>query len=124
MGLKIKSKAKAPELACGPAMAGEDTINAGVGQGSTSVEYPDGSIVDSKEVVGEAKVYDAPAYVTISMGLTRNLGNYESVKLHVGVTLPCAPTSEDIDATYQEGKGWVDARINQLNQELTDSLGQ
>ena len=123
MGLKIKAKAKAPTVAPEQAIAGDEAVNAKVGVGSVSKEYPDGSIVEHQEVVGEKVTPDAPAYVSVSMGVTRNVGNYESVKIHVGITLPCAPTSDDIDATYNEAKGWVDARVEQINQEVTDSLG-
>lgn len=37
-----------------------------------------------------------PAYVEISLGVTRNLGNYESLRVQATVTLPCLPTEEAI----------------------------
>lgn len=39
-----------------------------------------------------------PAFVRVAVGQTYNLGNFESMRLDVSVTLPCRV--EDVDATY------------------------
>ena len=37
-----------------------------------------------------------PAYVSVSQGLTKNMGDYNSVKLNVHVSLPCLPHDDDV----------------------------
>lgn len=39
-----------------------------------------------------------PAYVRASAGVTRNLGEYESLRVDVSITVPCYP--EEIDQVY------------------------
>lgn len=65
-----------------------------------------------------------PALVEVSIGLTRNLGNFESVRLHVGLTLPCNPSEEEINSAYEEAKGWVDTRIEALSADIDKELGK
>lgn len=89
-----------------------------------SKQFSDGSETQDHEQVGIATFTGPVALVEVSMGVTRSIGKFESVKLHVGLTLPCNPTAEDIDATYHEAKGWVDARVEAINQEITDELGK
>lgn len=92
--------------------------------GTVSTTHKDGSIVETKENVGGEVAYqEATANVGISVGLTRNLGNYESIKFTVSIHLPCLPTEEDIEQTYEDGKIWVDNKIDAINQEITDNLG-
>lgn len=40
-----------------------------------------------------------PAFIRVNAGKTLNLGNYESLRIDVSVTLPCLP--EDIEDTYE-----------------------
>lgn len=44
------------------------------------------------------KVPADPAYVSVGLGLTENLGNYESLRLDVRVTLPCGTSDAEIKA--------------------------
>lgn len=103
--------------------ATDDVTYAAEAVGVTTKEYKDGSITEEVEQLGSVKSSAPMASVHISMGVTRNLGNYESVKVSVGVTLPCLPTAEDIDETYTQGKGWVDDRINAINEEVSAQIG-
>nr|DAO11059.1 MAG TPA: hypothetical protein [Caudoviricetes sp.] len=45
-----------------------------------------------------AELRDKGCVVYYEKSLTKNLGNYESAKITVGVTLPINPTSEEVDA--------------------------
>lgn len=49
-------------------------------------------VIDDKEVEVDLDVEmfeTAPAHVEVSAGLTRNLGDYESLKVHVTMRVPC-----------------------------------
>jgi len=51
-----------------------------------------------------------PASISVKAGVTINLGNYESGRVDVMLTMPCYP--EEVDATYNEVKEWVDSRVD------------
>lgn len=56
------------------------------------------------------------AEVTYELGTTRNLGNYESVRIAVGVRLPTSV--EGISAAYEAAKKFVDERVGKFNSEV------
>jgi len=39
-----------------------------------------------------------PAYVRVNAGMTKNMGNYESLRVDVSLTLPCYP--EEVDKVF------------------------
>lgn len=51
-----------------------------------------------------------PAKVTVSNGLTLNLGNYESARLDVSISVPCY--REEIDEAYTFAQNWVERRLS------------
>ena len=51
------------------------------------------------------------AHVRYAHGVTLNMGNYESARIDVEVTLPCGATSAAIAKTYDYAKKWVTGRI-------------
>ena len=52
-----------------------------------------------------------PAYVMIKGGLTKNIGNFESVRVDVSVSMPCAPNDQAILETYGKVSLMVDDLI-------------
>lgn len=59
-----------------------------------------------------------PAFVRVSAGQTYNLGNYESMRLDVSVTLPCRV--QDVEDTYTRASEFV---AEKLQEEETQWLG-
>ncbi len=55
------------------------------------------------------------AHVGYEEGFTRNLGNFESLRVTVHVTLPCAPTSIAIEAAYKQAQAFVQAHLGALH---------
>ena len=49
-----------------------------------------------------------PATVNAEIGLTINIGNYESVRVHVGVTVPCY--KEEVEDCYQWAKDFAESK--------------
>ena len=49
------------------------------------------------------------ARVKVMSSVTRNLGDYNSVKVEVGLDLPCYEC--DIEHTYNQAADWVSAKI-------------
>lgn len=56
------------------------------------------------------------AHVSVSAGTTINMGNYESVKIQVSVTVPC--DKDDLDSTYEFGVSWVDEKMKKAMAEI------
>jgi hypothetical protein len=75
-----------------------------------------GSETDVQEVVDEKMFKDPPCNVGVSVGFTRNMGNYESMKFQVSINIPCA--MEDVDEAYIAGKEWVEERVNKINDDF------
>lgn len=61
----------------------------------------------NKEIVTELDCAN-PAYVRVDGGLTKNLGDYNSAKIGVSVSLPCLPNKDAIKACYKEASELVD----------------
>ena len=56
--------------------------------------------------------------VHVELGNTANMGNYNSAKFSVGISMPC--DLEDIDATYVFCQDWVDKKLVVLNNEAKE----
>lgn len=79
------------------------TVTASISEsGDKVLEYSTGEKLATKTL-------ERPAEVSISVGLTLNLGNYESARIDVGLKLPCEP--DDIDTVYAYTEQWVEARL-------------
>lgn len=121
MAMVIKKKS-APKEEVGESLNPSKVV-AKVGQGTVTKEFKDGSTTDEHFPLKEVQSAEPMASVHVSVGITRNLGNYESVKINVGVTLPCRPDADEIEQTYTEAKGWVDSKIEAINEEVSAQLG-
>lgn len=53
----------------------------------------------------------SPAYVRVSASATKNLGNFNSVKVQVDISLPCYPEGTEIDRVYDIASAWVNQKI-------------
>lgn len=56
--------------------------------------------------------------VQVALGYTKNLGNYESLRVDVSLEMPCALGSED--AAFSTAFDWVDGKVN----EVLEGLGE
>ena len=56
-----------------------------------------------------------PAFVRVNAGKTLNLGNYESLRIDVSISLPCLP--EDINATYEQAADFAFSKL--MDEEAT-----
>lgn len=58
-----------------------------------------------------AEPISTPATITVSSGITLNLGNYESLRIDVGISLPCKPTKKDVEDTYTKALQFVEEKL-------------
>ena len=71
---------------------------------------------EEREQIEVSRFVTDPAYVTFACGATLNMGNYQSLRIDVRVSLPCY--IEEIDDMYITAKKWVDERLNKELKEL------
>lgn len=69
-----------------------------------------------QERIPSEKFTEAPAYVMVKAGATVNLGNYESARVDVSLSYPCR--TEEVDATFDKVKKWVDKRVGEEYAEM------
>lgn len=74
---------------------------------------------EEREQIEVSRFATEPAYVGVAIGTTMNMGNYESLRMEVRITLPCYV--EEIDEIYLKAKDWVDER---LDKEIADIRGK
>ena len=51
-----------------------------------------------------------PAKVSVSMGLTLNLGNFQTARLDISLLVPCY--REEVEGAYAYAREWVETRVN------------
>lgn len=86
-------------------------------------QHKDGSSEEEKEVLAEQQFSGPTANIGVSMGLTKNLGEYNNIKFQVSIHMPCQPDAQDIEDTYEQCKAWVDDKVNAINAEIEEQLG-
>lgn len=52
-----------------------------------------------------------PAFVRVAAGQTYNLGNFESMRIDVSVTLPCVATEKGVEAAYARASDFVAEKL-------------
>lgn len=73
---------------------------------------------DQKEEVIEAVMFETdPAYIRIAHGVTKKIGEYESLRIDVAITLPCY--QETIDQTASD----LGDRVGKLMEAELDEYG-
>ena len=73
---------------------------------------------DGVEDIGTVVIKGPPANVGVSMSRTLNLGEFNSAKVEVSCHIPCKPTQEDMDGTFEFAKQWADEKMEILVDEL------
>jgi hypothetical protein len=60
------------------------------------------------------------ANVGMKVGITKNLGNYESVRVDVSLFLPCEPDAKSVDDAFETVSIWCDLKMEEINKEYED----
>ncbi len=101
-----------------------EKITMGQAVGTTTKQHKDGSTEETQEVLGSGEFKGPMAVVQVSMSMTKNLGNFESLKFSASISMPCVPDGAEIEETYQNCREWVDGKVNDFNEEVSEQLGQ
>jgi len=54
------------------------------------------------------------ADIRVSLGATLNMGNYESLRIGVDLSVPCEPNTKSIESAFQSAATFVDEKLDQL----------
>ena len=74
---------------------------------------------DRRKVIEVRKFETDPAFVRVSAGVTKNLGNYESLRVDVSITAPCY--IEEVNAVQ---KNVAELVASMLDEEVEQYLGK
>ena len=58
-----------------------------------------------------ARMIESPIMVSTSVGLTINLGNFESARVNAGISFPCKNDAAEIDATFKKAWTLVESEV-------------
>ena len=76
---------------------------------------------ESEDVIAIHKFETEPAKVTVDYALTINLGNFESAKIGVSVTVPCY--AEELSQAYEFAQAWAEERLTRERDMITAGRG-
>lgn len=77
----------------------------------------EGPIEEQDELIEVQVFVVKPAEVRFGVGATINMGNFESARVDVMVTVPCY--KEEVDDAYEFAKKWAWARLKAESGEIT-----
>lgn len=69
-----------------------------------------------EEILSVHRFVTEPAEVGVTTALTMNLGNYESARVSVSLTMPCYV--EEVDKTYEWAQRWVEQRLTEERNQI------
>lgn len=76
---------------------------------------------ESEDIIAIHKFETEPAKVSVDYALTINLGNFESAKIGVTVTVPCY--REELDQAYEFAQAWAEERLTRERDSVTAGRG-
>lgn len=74
---------------------------------------------EKRKVIEVRKFVTEPAFVRVNAGVTKNLGNYESLRVDVAITVPCYV--EEVEAVQKRTAEMV---ADMLDSEVEEYLGK
>ncbi len=86
--------------------------------GSISVQrtnYHSGQVVS--DVSEDGELLDVPvfvtdpAYVEVQGSITRNMGDFNSVRIQVSLSMPALPEMSEVERVYAMASAWVEERL-------------
>jgi len=86
--------------------------------GKSSIEDKNGSVVESEETLATMVSNEQMANVGISLGYTKNLGNYESAKVQVSIHLPSLPETESLNTAFAFAEKWANDKMEEIVSQL------
>lgn len=81
----------------------------------------DAQIEEEDKVLEVHKFITEPAQVSFEVGVTMNMGNYESARVTVGLRVPCY--KEEISDAYAYARSWAEKIISEEKEAIKEAKG-
>lgn len=106
----------------------QEDLGAYKAKGKAQTQHPSGAVVE-EVMESEGKPLPAPgdpaatvlAHPSIRLGQTLNIGNYNSVKMEVSLTMPCTP--EQLEPCWDFISEWASEKMNEILVAAKDAYG-
>lgn len=78
-----------------------------------------GNVIDTEEeVLGEVTVDKPMANVGVKLGTTKNLGDYESLRVDVSLFMPSETDKKSLEKTFKKTFKWVDNKLDKIMEDV------
>lgn len=86
--------------------------------GKRIARSPVASVVKDGKTTQKAKparkFTSEPAEIRIDLGATLNMGNYESLRIGISLSVPCPNTKTGIESAFKASEKYVEAKLDKL----------
>lgn len=86
--------------------------------GKVSVTDENGKEQETTEVVDEMIVDENMANVGVKVGTTKNLGDYNSLRVDVSLYMPSKTDKKSLDKTFKRCFKWCDTKLDKIMDDL------
>ncbi len=86
--------------------------------GKVEVANDDGTITETEEVVDEIVVDKPMANVGLKVGMTKNMGDFNSLRVDVSLFLPSELDTKSLDKTFKRADKWCEKKMKKIMKEL------
>lgn len=78
-----------------------------------------GNVIDTQEeVVEEFEETEPMANVGVKLGTTKNLGDYESLRVDVSLFMPSKTDKKSLNKTFKKVFKWVDDKLDGIMEDV------
>lgn len=86
--------------------------------GKVTVAVEDGTETETTEVVEEFIVDEPMANVGVKVGTTKNLGDYNSLRVDVSLYMPSKTDKKSLNKTFKKCFNWCDDKLDSVLDDL------
>lgn len=87
--------------------------------GKTELLDNKGNVIDTEEeVLGEVTTDKPMANVGVKLGTTKNMGDYESLRVDVSLFMPSETDKKSLNKTFKKCFKWVDDKLDGIMEDV------
>lgn len=98
-------------------------VSNGTATGTTTVAYLNRGVVYATVEQDYPLVFENipanPSKVGVGAGVTKNMGNFESIRIDVSLARPCGTSAEAEDQAFEYTSQWVQGHLTRLIEDAT-----
>ena len=86
--------------------------------GKVEIANDDGTVEERSEVVDEIVVDKPMANVGLKVGMTKNMGDFNSLRIDVSLFLPSELDTKSLNKTFKRADKWCEKKMKKIMEEL------